>query len=269
MFIKAKPNDKLKIDEVPEEKPLAKRIKQELNDEIALANYLTKFTPEESIYKNEIVFIENLISNGELKKSTQMLTNLANMLPNSPRCVYLSALVIDRISEIEKSNPKLKKAVGIYKKLLTLDKLDKNLLYIAGKRLINRLQFLGKINDALKYNEYLVSKMPNNINLINDLGVNYLIGDRPKQAKAQFNKVLSTFDSNNSFALCHLGFIIKQFENKINESIDLFKACLLSKNKNVMDGRFFYHLGDALTRFNRTDEVSCSIFLRFLASFFF
>ncbi len=146
-------------------------------------------------------------------------------------------------------------SIKIYKKLLQLDHVDISLLYEAGKRLINRLKFIGDLKEALKYNELLVKKLPRKLDLINELGVNYLMVEKSNLAKKQFNTVLKTLDPNNSFALCHLAYIMKQYERKINESIDLFKKCLTNKNDDIMDGKFFIHLGDALTRFNRTDEV--------------
>jgi tetratricopeptide (TPR) repeat protein len=207
------------------------------------------------VYEQEIHFIENLMKNNEFKKAINYLTKLASLLPNSPRCVYLSAKIFDKLSEIEQSNSKLKQSIKIYKKLLRLDHVDISLLYEAGKRLINRLKFIGDLKEALKYNELLVKKLPRKLDLINELGVNYLMVEKSNLAKKQFNTVLKTLDPNNSFALCHLAYIMKQYERKINESIDLFKKCLTNKNDDIMDGKFFIHLGDALTRFNRTDEV--------------
>ena len=230
-----------------------------LDEKSILTNYETKFTKEELAYREEIHFIESLVKNEDLKKAINFLTKLAIRLPNSPRCVYLSALIFDRLSEIEQSNSKLKKSIDIYKKLILLEDADAGLVYIAGKRLINRLSFMGLTKDAIKYNELLASRFPRDFNLINDLGVSYLMVNKPEQAKKHFRKVLQVFDAQNAYAMCHMAFIIKHYEKKVNESIEMFKKCLTSQNANVMDGRFFYHLGDALTRLNRTEEVIKSL----------
>lgn len=230
-------------------------IAQEIEQKSEILKYKTKFTLQELVYKQEIDFIENLVKNSEFKKAINFLTKLATLLPNSPRIVYLSATIFDKLSEIEQSNSKLKKSIEIYKKIFQLDQVDKNILYEAGKRLINRLKFIGHPRDAVKYNELLVAKFPADLNLINELGVNYLIVNKPSLAKKQFNRILKSLDPNNSFALCHLAYILKQYERKINESIEIFKKCLTNNNQNVMDGKFFNQLGDALTRFNRTEEV--------------
>jgi len=228
---------------------------QEIENKATVSNYKCKFTLEESIYEQEIKFIESLVKNGELKKAINYLTGLARILPKSPMCVYLTATIFDQLSEIEQSNAKLKKSIKIYKKLLQLEQVDSNILYEAGKRLINRLKFIGDSREALKYNELLVAKLPSNLNIINELGVNYLIANKPNLAKKQFNRILKGLDPHNSFALCHLAYILKQYERKIEESIELFKKCLTNTNQNIMDGKFIVHLGDALIHFNRTQEV--------------
>jgi aspartate beta-hydroxylase len=217
--------------------------------------YRTKFTLQELVYEQEINFIENLVKNSEFKKAINFLAKLATFLPNSPRIIYLSASIFDKLSEIEQSNSKLKKSIEIYKRIFQLDQVDKNILYEAGKRLINRLKFIGHSRDAVKYSELLVAKFPSDLNLINELGVNYLVVNKPSLAKKQFNRILKSLDPNNSFALCHLAYILKQYERRINESIEIFKKCLRNNNQNLMDGKFFNQLGDALIRFNRTEEV--------------
>lgn len=232
----------------------------EINENSAdLASFKDRFTDEEIPFKNELLHIENLIEKGELKHATKQLNHIAKNLRTSQRFIYLSALTLDKISELEQSNIKLKQSIEIYKKLFKIVDVDSDLLYVAGRRLVNRLQFLGQLNDAVKYNQLLVDKFKSDLDLINDLGVNYLLSNKPKQSKEQFTQVL-TQDPNNFFAQCHYAFIIKQYENKINESIGYFKNCLSNKDPRVMDGRFFYHLGDALQRSNRSDEVGRCLF---------
>jgi aspartate beta-hydroxylase len=199
--------------------------------------------------------VENLIDVRNFKQATSELNQLAKSDSNNQHLVYLSAVLFDQMSEHEKSNLKLKQSIKLYEKLFDLDNVDSNLLYIAGCRLLNRLEFIGKIGDAIKYNAILLERFKNNIGLLNQQGINYLIADKPRLAKEQFSRVFGLTQNKNTIALCHYAFILKQFENKMNESIEYFRQCLLSREKSVMDGRFFYHLGDALQRSNRTSEV--------------
>ena len=190
-----------------------------------------------------------------MKAAMQELKLLGKLLANSPRFVYATALVIDKISEFEKSNTKLIKSIEIYKKLFTLADVELSLLYVAGRRLVNRLLFVEKIGDAIKYAELLARSLPSNVNILNELGVCYLMGARTKLAKEQFQLVLRLTAGQNAVALCHYGFILKTADYKLEESIGYMEKCLSSGDKAVMDARFFYHLGDALQRLNQTKKV--------------
>lgn len=166
---------------------------------------------------------------------------------------------MDKLAEHEQSNVKLQQSISLYKKLFEKSILneidDKNLLIIAGRRLINRLEFYGHHSESVAYGKQLIEIIPNNLRLRNDLGISYLITNNVNSSKEQFNYVLKQ-DPNNAVALVHYGFILKQYDKNLNESIDYLKRGINTLNKEVMDGRFFYHLGDALQRINQTNEVN-------------
>jgi hypothetical protein len=115
-----------------------------LNESIALKAYKTRFSSVEVVHKDHLLKAENLIETQDYKAALQVLKDLAHLIPKSPRFLYASAVLIDKLSEFERNNVKMKQSVEVYKKLLGLDKIDSCLLYLAGRRLINRLQFLGK-----------------------------------------------------------------------------------------------------------------------------
>lgn len=236
--------------------------KLSLTHEIAQLNYKSDRTKSiDPSYLCSIEDIEALIEDNNLKQATVDLNKLAKspgVDPNCPHLVYLTAVLFDRLADHEKNNAKLKHAVQIFEKLVEMSTsrpIDDNLVYLAGWRLVERLEFTGQLKEAIKYTDLLLKRFKDNLKLLNRQGVNYLIVDRANQAKEQFRKVLNLTDRNDPFALCHYGFILKQNENKPNESIDYFRKCLLSREKSVMDGRFFYHIGDALQRINQTSEV--------------
>ena len=229
-----------------------------LNDSIAEKTYPKKFTVQEWEHREKILAAEFLVESNQLKAATMDLKILAQLIPKSPRFLYASGRLIDKMSEFEQSNFKLKNCIDIYKKIIDMHGVDPSLIYVVGKRLINRLQFRGKVKDAIIYSEILTMKIPHNSNLINDLGISLLLFGKPSLAKDQFEKVLKISDNQNLVALCHYAFILKTSENKFNESVQFFTKCLASKDKTVMDARFFYHFGDALQRLDRTREVTLS-----------
>ena len=63
----------------------------------------------------------------------------------------------------------------------------------------------------------------------------------------------------NGFAKSHLGFILKADHLRYTEAIPLLRDGISSGEPGADDGRFYFHLGDALTRIGKPDEV------RFLA----
>ena len=184
-----------------------------------------------------------------------------SVLKKNPRCIrslYGKALIYDKLSEIEEDNAKLIKSIKFYKKLfqteLLLDKDNLNLQLGAGKRLINRLQFLGENKEAIEHLKLFIDLFPNEIQFKNELGVTYLLTNNVNLARITFKNVLNK-SPNNPFALVHYGFILKQIDRKVTESIDYLKRGIDSLDKSIMDGKLFYHLGDALQRVNKSEEV--------------
>lgn len=236
-------------------------ISNNLDDKIIINSFRNRFSQGEQPFSQEIKLVEDLIDRNEYKLAIQQLKPLMKVIPTSHRCLYASAFLIDRISEFEKNNYKLIQSIEIYKKLFSLGDLHKSLIYVAGRRLINRLQFVGKFQEAISYGEYINRIISSNLNIINDLGISYLMSNKLKQAKEKFEQVL-TLDNNNTIAICHYAFILKTFDNRLEESVIYFKNCLQSKEKEAMDARFFYHLGDSLQRLNRTEEVLLKLVLK-------
>ena len=62
-------------------------------------------------------------------------------------------------------------------------------------------------------------------------------------------------EPKNGFALVHLGFIVKTGDRDYTAAIPLLQQGIASNVPGVIDGRFFFHLGDALFRTGQHDEV--------------
>ena len=62
-------------------------------------------------------------------------------------------------------------------------------------------------------------------------------------------------EPNNGFAKVHLGFIVQTSDNDPASAIDLMRDGIASNEPGVIDGRFFFHLGDALQRLGRKEEA--------------
>lgn len=66
-------------------------------------------------------------------------------------------------------------------------------------------------------------------------------------------------DPRNGFAKSHLGFILKTDHLRYHEAIPLLREGISSGDAGADDGRFYFHLGDALTRIGKPVEVTCFI----------
>ena len=60
---------------------------------------------------------------------------------------------------------------------------------------------------------------------------------------------------DSGFAKAHLGWILKAQDENYQEAITYLMEGLASGEDGVTDGRFYFHLGDALQRTGRSEEV--------------
>ena len=53
-----------------------------------------------------------------------------------------------------------------------------------------------------------------------------------------------------------MGFIYKTSDNNLEKAVPMLLDALSSNDPSVLDGRFYFHLGDALQRVGNKTEVS-------------
>ncbi|XP_068504855.1 aspartyl/asparaginyl beta-hydroxylase isoform X11 [Syngnathus scovelli] len=203
--------------------------------------------------KAELDAAEKLRKKGKVEAALQAFETLVHQHPQSPRAHYGKAQAEDDLAEKQRSNDMLQKAIGSYGDAADLPDATPDLIRAALKRRAERQQFLGRMRGAVATLEKLVQIFPKDISLKNDLGVSYLLLGDNKGAKAIYEEVLAVAPSDG-FAKVHYGFILKS-ENKIAESIPYLKEGLESGEPGTDDGRFYFHLGDALQRVGDKSEA--------------
>ncbi|XP_047205852.1 aspartyl/asparaginyl beta-hydroxylase isoform X13 [Girardinichthys multiradiatus] len=204
---------------------------------------LNKF---EKTIKPEIDAAEKLRKKGKLEEALKAFDSLVRQYPQSPRARYGKAQAEDDLAEKLRSNDMLQRAISTYGEAAELPDVTSDLLRAALKRQAERQQFLGRMRGSLATLQKLVDIFPDDFSLRNDLGVAHLLLGNNKGAKKVYEEVLAVAPSNG-FAKVHYGFILKA-ENKIAESIPYLKEGLESGEPGTDDGRFYFHLGDALQR---------------------
>ncbi|XP_055364049.1 aspartyl/asparaginyl beta-hydroxylase isoform X3 [Betta splendens] len=196
--------------------------------------------------KTEIDAAEKLRKKGKVEEALKAFEQLVQQYPHSPRARYGKAQAEDDLAEKLRSNDMLQRAITSYREAAELPDVTSDLLRAALKRRAERQQFLGRIRGSLATLEKLVQVFPDDISLKNDLGVAHLLIGDNKGAKKVYEEVLAAAPADG-FAKVHYGFILKS-ENKIAESIPYLREGLESGEPGTDDGRFYFHLGDALQR---------------------
>ncbi|XP_061661045.1 aspartyl/asparaginyl beta-hydroxylase-like isoform X4 [Syngnathoides biaculeatus] len=196
--------------------------------------------------KAEVDAAEKLRKKGKVEAALRAFETLVQRHPQSPRAHYGKAQAEDDLAEKQRSNDILQKAISSYRDAAELPGATPDLVRAALKRRAERQQFLGRMRGAVATLERLVRTFPEDVGLKNDLGVAYLLLGDNKGAKKVYEEVLAVAPADG-FAKVHYGFILKS-ENKVAESIPYLKEGLESGEPGTDDGRFYFHLGDALQR---------------------
>ncbi|XP_068251786.1 aspartyl/asparaginyl beta-hydroxylase isoform X3 [Nyctibius grandis] len=196
--------------------------------------------------KAELDAAEKLRKKGKAEEALKAFEALVNQYPQSPRARYGKAQSEDDLAEKMRSNEMLQKAINTYDEVVSLPNVPSDLIKLSLKREADRQQFLGRMRGSLITLQKLVQLFPRDTSFKNDLGVGYLLIGDNSNAKKVYEEVLS-LAPNDGFAKVHYGFILKA-ENKIAESIPYLKEGLESGDPGTNDGRFYFHLGDALQR---------------------
>ncbi|XP_039105060.1 aspartyl/asparaginyl beta-hydroxylase isoform X2 [Hyaena hyaena] len=218
----------------PEQKEKVKKKKPKL---------LNKF---DKTIKAELDAAEKLRKRGKIEEALSAFQELVRKYPQSPRARYGKAQCEDDLAEKRRSNEILRGAIETYQEVASLPDVTTDLLKLTLKRRSDRQQFLGHMRGSLITLQKLVQLFPDDTSLKNDLGVGYLLIGDNNNAKKVYEEVLNV-TPNDGFAKVHYGFILKA-QNKIAESIPYLKEGIESGDPGTDDGRFYFHLGDAMQR---------------------
>ncbi|XP_019829053.2 aspartyl/asparaginyl beta-hydroxylase isoform X11 [Bos indicus] len=196
--------------------------------------------------KAELDAAEKLRKRGKIEEAVNAFEELVRKYPQSPGARYGKAQCEDDLAEKRRSNEILRRAIETYQEVASLPDAPTDLVKLSLKRRSDRQQFLGHMRGSLLTLQKLVQLFPDDTALKNDLGVGYLLIGDNDSAKKVYEEVLSV-TPNDGFAKVHYGFILKA-QNKIAESIPYLKEGIESGDPGTDDGRFYFHLGDAMQR---------------------
>lgn len=229
-------------------------------------NWSNKHLGPNSVYDfSNITNVDDMKIREELDRAEQNLANDAafaltlfnNILeksPLSPRAFYGKARSLDALAERKKSNKLLDEAIIAYHQVLKLKDVPDALFQMVAERCINRARFRGVYNQAVPVHKLLIGRFPKNVHFQNELAVTYLTMNNFYEAKKVLYDILSKWPLNG-FAMVNYGFILKLYDLDLKQAVKYLKRGIETRDRGVIDGRFFYHLGDALLRLGRKDEA--------------
>ncbi|XP_037794891.1 titin-like [Penaeus monodon] len=184
---------------------------------------------------------------------------LLHRVPQSARALYGRACSLDRLAEVERSNSRLEQAIATYRSVIDMadehpDQVPLPLLRLAAEKCIERMRFRGFMGKAVRVQQRLLQRFPEDINLRNQMGVTFLLMNQPTAAKDVFKEVLEKWPEDG-FAQVHYGFVLKTSYKDNSAGIEYMQKGINSGAEGTQDGRFYFHLGDALQREGKAEEA--------------
>nr|XP_031297436.1 aspartyl/asparaginyl beta-hydroxylase isoform X5 [Camelus dromedarius] len=163
--------------------------------------------------KAELDAAEKLRKREKIEEALNAFEELVRRYPQSPGARYGKAQCEDDLAEKRRSNEILRRAIETYQEVASLPDVPADLVKLSLKRRSDRQQFLGHMRGSLLTLQKLVQLFPDDTALKNDLGVGYLLMGDNDSAKKVYEE----------------------------EGIE-------SGHPGTDDGRFYFHLGDAMQR---------------------
>ncbi|XP_072028345.1 aspartyl/asparaginyl beta-hydroxylase-like, partial [Amphiura filiformis] len=255
-----KPAETKKEQPKPAESTEAKKDAATQTDAGKKATKKSKLSDEEAEITNEedekilseLKDAETLLKKGKPELAMRRFENLLISYPSSPRVRWGRARSLDALAEERRSNEILQTCIQAYTETADSPDCPRMLKKQALKKAANRLAFFGKVRRASNIYFNLVEEFPDDLQIKKDLGVQLLVGGMNNQAKPVFESILK-LSPTDGFAKIHLGFILKA-EGDYKVAIPLLQEGLDSGDIGTQEGKYFFHLGDALYREGRTDE---------------
>ena len=149
----------------------------------AITNRLDK-----SIAK-ELEKAQSSLDKGQIEDALRKFEGLVNKYPKSPRAMYGKAQSLDKMADQKQSNEVLLQSIDAYSRVVDLPDCPLELKRRVMRRQADRLSFLGRIGQAANVLKKLLNLFPRDLKLMNELGVQYLLSGRNRDAENIYNQV--------------------------------------------------------------------------------
>lgn len=134
---------------------------------------------------------QKLLDKEKVEESLRKFEDLVQRYPKSPRASYGLAQSLDKLAEKQRSNQLLQQCIDAYEGVASVPDCPVELKRLALLKAAERWGFYGRSHQAARVLQQLSHHIPNDAEILNELGVQYLMGGRNKEAEEVFRKVLT------------------------------------------------------------------------------
>ncbi len=203
----------------------------------------------------DIITGDNLLVDGNYQEALERFNAILSQFPQSPRAQLGKGLTLSKMAKEKKSNKLMDSAIDFFRKagmesIIASESIRESALVA----LVDHAQMRNKLPLAIRAMEKLIELRSDEVTYCNQLGMLYM-SQKNAGAKSQFQKCINSFD-NNHFAKAQLGYLLYT-ERKYEKALPLMMDGIRMDESIRRNGLFYNYAGDALSRLNRSEEVSC------------
>ncbi|RCN41139.1 tetratricopeptide repeat protein, partial [Ancylostoma caninum] len=137
---------------------------------------------------------------------------------------------------------------------LSTDKSQRCFPRQAASRLIELASFRGDFYRCLLTHRSLVDRFPEEVDHQIDVALTFIKMKRLEDAKKVLHNIIEN-DPNNAVALAYYGYILKVAEDNTEQGVAYMKKGLRLGGDEIIDAKFYYHLGQGLMMLGRPNEA--------------
>lgn len=137
----------------------------------------------------ELERAQSVLDKGQIGDALRRFEGLVNKYPKSPRAMYGKAQSLDKLADLKQSNDVLHQSIEAYSRVVDLPECPLELKRRVMRRQADRLSFLGKVGQAANVLKKLLNLFPGDLKLMNELGVQYLLSGKNRDAENIYNQV--------------------------------------------------------------------------------
>ncbi|KAJ6642915.1 Aspartyl/asparaginyl beta-hydroxylase [Pseudolycoriella hygida] len=205
-----------------------------------------------------MIFLQESLLTTNSQNPTSALKSfelLIEIRANSSKAWYGKGKALDKLSEAQKSNEILKEAIAAYVKAIEFgSSLDDAIFKVYAVQCIERMRFIGQHLNAVPVHKALIERFNDDPYYRNQLAVTYLLANRLADAKLVLHETLLRW-RRDGFALAHYGFVLKNLDKNYEAATVFLQEGIDSEAEGTNDGRFYFSLGEAMTRLGRNKEA--------------